>query len=324
MKEIYAMHSKLVLFIVTLLIAGSYPLFSIAKSDSNLLNINCRVISKPINFVSVINLFMSTKANSYLSKISEQMKLSQASLNTKSWSIGPKNWSISADDQYLGIGGYTSPDLIDEDNNPTMLFNPKSLANSQGHKIITHEFVHLIHNMHRPNEDWWIKEGVAMLGQKLLSCEDHPSKSLSQTEPIISLTELPRLFTAKAISNSYNQIILYFEFLYENCGGEKLFLELLKSGSSKKGTAFIDQLLTSKTNRQCQNFKNSFTEFQIHRYSSSNKERPKDIRVYNRPQQLLPESASVYKYQNGFCETDDLTLVNQLCLQVNFSADANQ
>ncbi|RME44611.1 MAG: hypothetical protein D6796_11565, partial [Caldilineae bacterium] len=104
--------------------------------------------------------------------------------------------------------------------------------------VLAHEFQHMIHWHHDPNEDAWVNEGLSELAQTLNGFDTGNVVHLYLNQPDLQLTAWGR--TPEIRRANYGASFLFFRYLYDRFG-----LEVIQSlvAQPENGIAGIEQSL---------------------------------------------------------------------------------
>ncbi len=193
----------------------------------------------------------------------------------------PSRWSVLFDSSWTGAAGYWSPDLRAPDDSPAVLLKPQSavLDPLGGFSLLVHEAIHLGHARARPWEAHWVREGVALLGEYLVTRNFNPVMALGFQVPETSLVAA----VDPSVSDhevgglrgpQYGHVLQYFFYLYRVCGGDRFYkaaFEGMASVSpSLQGGEFLDSVLKKLVGEAgvatdpdvCRDFRTSFVAFE--------------------------------------------------------------
>lgn len=130
-------------------------------------------------------------------------------------------------------------------------------------RTFIHEYFHAIHAVLNPEEETWIKEGMAQMFEYLVL--GHLNLANIQWAFLSSSTSLLDSNVKEELKHQqYGINALYFYYLYQQCGKDEIFWNLLSS-SKQRGISNINlnlkQLNSAK--EQCSNFKESAISFYL-------------------------------------------------------------
>jgi hypothetical protein len=250
------------------------------------------------------------------------------------WFLGrlPDSWGIFIDADWTLSSGFFSDALKTPQGFSAVLFSPVALLD-QDHEtsLLTHELTHLMHQRLRPQEESWVREGIAMMGEWKVTGFYNPALEEAFALPESSLTAPldPReagyadggLRTAE-----YGQILQYFMYIYRLCGKDSLLEKLLTSKLPESGAAFMDAILRAQnaSSPACQGFEASFRAFSLARFEQSvlNPENfvvlaPYRSIVREKPLPLPAYSSSAYMRPAGQpCRADDSSWGATRCIEI--------
>lgn len=239
----------------------------------------------------------------------------------------PSNWAILIDGEWTKTAGLYSTDLKSPDGAQAILLTPNALMDgTNASNLVVHELTHLFHFNLRPNEESWVREGVALLAEYVVTGRMTSAIEEAFAEPESSLTA-PLDLRTKRISQ-YGHLFLYFYYIYKLCGRNELLNELVESKSEKAGAAFIDETLrkTQSAEPVCQGFRESFSAFQIARFKSEPTKKSGFVlatsmkpAVRDEPTELLPFAAQAYRLKPGkTCAQAETAWGTGRCIRVRF------
>lgn len=159
--------------------------------------------------------------------------------------------------------------FVSNEDQKIILINNKLIHSSEYEYVLAHEIFHAIHNEFNPNEQSWIKEGLAQLFEFFIF------NRYNTTNVSASFNTNTYFFSEYTFTNAdrplYGLHFLYFYYLIRQCGGKDLFWKLMTSKKTLSGISLIDKSLESTLNRkeQCKNFSNSFIYFNLSRVINS-------------------------------------------------------
>jgi hypothetical protein len=143
----------------------------------------------------------------------------------------------------------------------TIAINESLLESADLKRVVAHEFFHLVHFLVNPNEEAWIREGLALLYEYEVLNEYNANAR--EAALLDSTTPLIGDYNIKNISNEqYGHNFLFFYFLKNKCQKKNLLWELALGFQDKKGQDLVDFILA---NTPCKNFKNAALIFEIAR-----------------------------------------------------------
>lgn len=146
--------------------------------------------------------------------------------------------------------------FIGNENEAEMIISIQAFLKNDGQTLFFHEFFHFVQHLYRPQEDSWLKEGLARQFEYFLTGKTHWAsiREFSQTNARPLVIEYDPFRPNAA---DYGQSFLFTHYLVSQCGGEELFWKIVKSGSSQVGASFIHQILLEESD--CYGF------FEVHR-----------------------------------------------------------
>lgn len=139
--------------------------------------------------------------------------------------------------------------------------------NSNGIKaLLAHEIFHAIHFHLNPDEMPWMREGMAQLFEYITTGELNGmnlSAAISNTmTPLLGEYNINQTSRAQ-----YGHNLLYFLYLYSQCGQNNLFWNLVSGAGEKNlhGSFLIDEILAQANIQklQCKNFEGSAISFEV-------------------------------------------------------------
>ncbi len=136
-------------------------------------------------------------------------------------------------------------------------------------KLITHELFHAVHDFAAPNEESWVREGLAQFMEYLI--HGIPNKANIESAFQSSTTSLIGDFVLKkADKEQYGHSFLFFYYLYTQCGGEAVIWEVVSAGD-RKGIGSVNKaLLKNKSvKKHCKDFKQLALKFELARILNS-------------------------------------------------------
>jgi hypothetical protein len=185
----------------------------------------------------------------------------------------PARFGVIIDGAWTGATGFTSPELKAPDGAPAILLKPSATLESfNGSIVMAHELIHLAHYRLRAEEDSWVREGVALLGEYLVTGSFNSVLALGFSDPETSLTAIVKPDdpdSRRERAAQYGHVLQFFYYLYRVCGGNELYSGLLTSQDKEQGISFIDGLLKKSGSqaRSCQGFSQAFHAFELARFS---------------------------------------------------------
>jgi hypothetical protein len=251
-------------------------------------------------------------------------------------------WTLIFDPSWKKSAGYWANDLSDEHGRPAILVGPGALKSDiEAKRATLHELVHLMHNRFRPNEELWVREGIALFMEYRILRYSNPVETEAFVNPETTLIAQlnPHLADYPDVhrrNSEYGNLSLYFYYLYKECGGDELLNQLLLSpqGDSAKpvvGIPFINQVLGSRPSsgkERCSSFSQSFVAFQTAKFwndptQSELHVRPNTLEptVRSRRAELPPYSGGAYtiKPPNEACATGDIPWGTDRCIAIRLN-----
>jgi len=139
-------------------------------------------------------------------------------------------------------------------------------------EILSHEFFHLIHYYLHPNEEAWMREGLAQIFAWRVAGRPN-SKNLVAGLKIPGVELMSQIDPSRIQPEAYGHSFLYFFYLWKNCGGDSLFWDLTRSGPGFFGARGIDAVLKGRRKsdslEQCLSFRQSALDFELSRVCNS-------------------------------------------------------
>jgi uncharacterized protein YjaZ len=140
--------------------------------------------------------------------------------------------------------------------------------NSNGIKsLIAHEFFHAIHFEINPDEDAWIREGMAQNFEFIVTNELN-GVNLQATinnpyTPLIADYEIENKNPAQ-----YGHDLLYFHYIYNHCGKDTLFWRIASGMNNESGSKLIESALIKSgiEREECRSFYASAIHFEVSRW----------------------------------------------------------
>lgn len=244
----------------------------------------------------------------------------------------PEGFGVLVDGLWKNSSGFFSDTLRTSEGAQAILFSPTALLDrDRSRALIVHELTHLAHHRLRPQEESWIREGVALLAEWIVTRKYNPALSEAFLNPETSLiasldpTHQDYADTAKR-GAQYGHLLQYFVYIYRLCGGDALMEKLVTSPSRKTGTAFMDEVLRSSTSRSesCASFERSFRAFSIARMKQDTLN-PESYILITRLQSTIrderrdlpPYSSSVVRLKEGqTCQSGETPWGKSRCIRV--------
>lgn len=156
--------------------------------------------------------------------------------------------------------------FIPGDSGHTISIKYLNIYNNGINSLVAHEIYHAIHFHVNPNEEAWIREGMAQVFEYMTTGELNGMNLYSAIKDPFT----PLIGTYNHENNipaQYGHNMLYFYYLFKQCGRDALFWQLTQGNPEKrlKGTKLIDHVLSQvKDNlEQCSNFKTSALTYEV-------------------------------------------------------------
>ena len=132
--------------------------------------------------------------------------------------------------------------------------------------LLAHEIFHAIHFHLNPDELPWMREGMAQLFEFITTGELNGMNLYAAIHnPMTPL--LGEYSPEEKNPAQYGHNQLYFYYLYNHCGGDKLFWKITKGDNEngEKGSFLIDRALKEMdlSNVECQDFSESAIIFEV-------------------------------------------------------------
>lgn len=135
--------------------------------------------------------------------------------------------------------------------------------------LLTHEIIHLHHIKNRSNEPAWIQEGLAQLGEKIVTgfwnqniklAFQFPNESYDRATHINNKTYNFELIHGARSGHA----VLFFAYIYRLCGKTDFFNFMMNSSSHKTGKELINEYLIKYNSKKkyCSDHKNISQYFQ--------------------------------------------------------------
>lgn len=255
----------------------------------------------------------------------------------------PLRWGILIDQHWDKSEGYFSPDLVTKEGDPAILLQHNAILNPQNRKrLLVHEMAHLLHHQFRPDEENWVKEGLALLLEYVVNGAFNRSILNAFSNPETSLTQdLDMDLATEEKLSQYGELTLYFYYIWRLCGKNDLLHELLTSSSELKGIEFIDYILryilktfseneAVRTDAICSSFEKSFVSFQIAKFFPNPTPPSRYIlignfsaRISDAPVELKPFSAQAFRLseQHPTCANGTTQFRKDTCFQIRLHRD---
>lgn len=139
--------------------------------------------------------------------------------------------------------------------------------NTNGIKaLLAHEIYHAIHFHLNPDELPWVREGMAQLFEYMATGEfNGRNLSAAIKNPLTPLLGHYDVNDSNPAQYGHNQ--LYFHYLYNQCGKEKIFWKITeaKNLQGQKGSYLIDEVLKEMkiATPQCEDFSSTAITFEV-------------------------------------------------------------
>lgn len=140
--------------------------------------------------------------------------------------------------------------------------NINSLLQNDGQSLFFHEFFHFIHYLYRPQEESWLKEGMAMLFEYYLTKHIHWKAAKAFRENSQRPLVVP-YDPFKPNLADYGQSFFFLYYIQNKCGAIPLLWKLTQSTEEAKGIDFVQSLLEQYPT--CQDFYSTHCNFLIAR-----------------------------------------------------------
>jgi hypothetical protein len=251
----------------------------------------------------------------------------------------PAHWGVLIDPDWSRSGGLWSDTLQTPQGDPAVLFNPDTLASSRfGYSSVVHELTHLVHHRYRPREENWVREGVALLAEYVVTQHFYVALRSGFTEPESSLVASTDPTNQDSVygderGNQYGHLTQFFYYIYRVCGGDGLFDTLLTDSSDKTGIDFVDYAL-AKTRASdadvaaepaCAGFEPLFRAFETARFVADSSSASGYVlsgagysaAVRDKRREIPPYSATAYKLASGKkCAKGDRAWGRDRCIRI--------
>lgn len=208
------------------------------------------------------------KSFPYLQMISEKVELLENKINEslKHTSVGNINSEF-----IIEFSNITQTDglFIRRAKDKKIVLSFSIIHSDDFEQVLAHEVFHAIHDEMRPEEESWIKEGLAQTFEFIIFGK------YNSTNVYQSFQNNTYFFSPYTLTEDdrplYGQHFLYFYYLLNHCGGNKLFWKLASLNSNKMGINGVNEVLKQLNypNKQCANFNSSFLYFQLSRLINS-------------------------------------------------------
>lgn len=174
-----------------------------------------------------------------------------------------------------------------------VLMRTSLLINGDSETILAHEVFPAIHYVLHRDEPAWLREGMAQVFEwRAMSVKGHTerfnTRNLTAAFRDIQTPLEGEFVVGRANPAQYGHDLLYFYYLYQQCGGDALFWRIARSAPGNFGRATIDAALSMNTSPQCRSFVDSATSFEVARVHN---EIRYDVKENTKQYTLRPPSA---------------------------------
>ena len=229
--------------------------------------------------------------------------------------------------EWTKSGGYFSSDLKIA-NRPGVLIGLSNLATeTQAKRVIAHELAHLLFAESNSNEVSWVKEGVALLVESLVTGQMSQDVREAFLHPEVTLIgnfnpKLDSYHTDWHQAAQYGNVQLYFSYLYQNCGKDQFFAHLFEKNHSP--LPLLDSLLKNSPCPVGKSFIESFKNYSIAKALQDFSDPLKhvlfdavEIVAAEHPAKLEPFSETVYRLKEGaHCQANEIQASAQNCIRI--------
>ena len=144
--------------------------------------------------------------------------------------------------------------------------NPKLIYSSSFYQTFTHEFFHFIHYLINPNEDTFLREGLAQFySTQVTGIMESTNITALNIDSHVSFFEPYSL--DQPLRGLYGMHFLYVNYILSQCLSFNMdsFWKLVKGDEVNKGPKLIDSLLRNSGSSlpQCANFNDSLLNFLV-------------------------------------------------------------
>jgi hypothetical protein len=182
-----------------------------------------------------------------------------------------------------------------------LCMKPDLFWGPDAYTLLAHEVFHAVHFLVHPNEEAWIREGLAQWfeyrvtrnfnGSNVRAALEHPETSL-----------IAPYIPGKTSRNQYGHNLLYIYYLWSHCGGEPLIWDIARAhveidaSTPMYGVMNVDRLLKRRKAMledlpsECDSFENSAISFEIARIHNKTSH---DGSKNNNPHYLLATALQV-------------------------------
>lgn len=222
--------------------------------------------------------FLSTEAYAKLPSETQQQ------LRTRKFVITVVK-ANTADGLFIDTSHTGSKDLIIE-------LNQARFQNENAFQILAHEFFHAVQHVINPGEKAWVREGLAQLFEyrvlRYFNGVNVEAALKDLSTPLQAEYSIERINPAQ-----YGHSLLYFYYLWKNCGGDKLFWQIANSG--------LESAFARDAKEQCSSFEASVINFEIAR---AHNRRRFDIKTNTGIHHLISTTAQGTAEKSGVSEDE--------------------
>lgn len=182
-----------------------------------------------------------------------------------------KDISILIDHEWTKSAGYWSNQLRSPKNTEAFLVTPKALLDETRLKsLLAHELMHLLFYRANPNEESWVREGLALLSEYVVTGNLNPIWNAGLANPERSLLAIhdpgqPDALHVIEQAAQYGHVLQFFFYLYKHCGGDEFLTEYMKP-AKEVGFIRLDAILKSISS--CEDTKTVFKNFSMARFKN--------------------------------------------------------
>lgn len=147
---------------------------------------------------------------------------------------------------------------------PNEIFiSQKHLGSNGLTSLLTHEVFHAIHYLINPDEEPWVREGMAQFFEfivtKNLNAKNLQAAIKNPLTPLIGEYDFKKPNDAQ-----YGHNLLYFHYLFTHCGGENLFWKISRGLNGLRGKELISTILDDEDHKEeCTSFESSAISFLV-------------------------------------------------------------
>lgn len=134
--------------------------------------------------------------------------------------------------------------------------NYSRLLNENAFQILAHEFFHAVHHVINPGQKAWIREGLAQLFE-FRTLRYFNGVNVEAALKDLSIPLEAEYSIDKIIPAQYGHNLLYFYYLWKNCGGDNLLWQIASNG--------LESAFSQGAKEQCASFESSVVHFEIAR-----------------------------------------------------------